>query len=255
MLIVISPAKKLADQHIENILPATIPEFLDRSAELIDILRDRDSFQLADLMGISMKLADLNMQRFQQWQTPFTPDNASPALFAFQGDVYQGLKADTLDAGGLAFARQHLRILSGLYGVLKPLDLMQNYRLEMGTRLPNPRGRDLYDFWGDSISEALNRALADQGDDILINLASQEYFKSVRPKKLQGRIVTPIFREKKAGGYRIVSFSAKKARGLMSRYIIDRRLTDPEALKDFDVDGYRFRPELSDDSEWSFTRG
>lgn len=255
MLIIISPAKKLASQHVSAPLPATMPESLDRSAELVRILCDMDSFQLADLMGISMKLADLNMQRFQQWQTPFTPANASPALLAFQGDVYQGLKAETLDATGLSFTQSHLRILSGLYGVLKPLDLMQDYRLEMGTRLPNPEGNDLYAYWGDAITESLNRALASQGDDTLVNLASQEYFKAVRPEKLNGRIVTPLFKEKKAGGYKIVSFSAKRARGLMSRYIIDHRLTDPEALKDFDIDGYAFNPDMSDDSEWSFTRG
>ncbi|HXH71722.1 MAG TPA: peroxide stress protein YaaA [Mariprofundaceae bacterium] len=255
MLIVISPAKKLALQHIAPPLPATLPAFLDRSAELVGILRDMDSFQLSELMGISMKLADLNMQRFQTWHTPFTPANASPALLAFQGDVYQGLQAETLDAEGLAFAQQHLCILSGLYGLLRPLDLMQDYRLEMGTSLANPHGRDLYAFWGDAITEALNRALSAQDDDVLVNLASQEYFKAVRPGKLVGRIVTPLFREKKAGGYKIVGIMAKRARGLMSRYIIDRRISDPEALKEFSIDGYRFNPKLSDDREWSFTRG
>jgi len=201
-----------------------------------------------------MKLADLNMQRFQKWRTPFTPANASPALLAFQGDVYQGLQSETLDMDDLAFAQRHLRILSGLYGVLRPLDLMQDYRLEMGTALANPHGRDLYAFWGDTITEALNRTLAEQGDDILINLASQEYFKAVRPEKLAGRIITPLFKERKAGGYKIVSLLAKRARGMMSRFIVDRRISDPEALKTFDVGGYRFNPELSSEHQWSFTR-
>jgi len=254
MLIIISPAKKLAAQRIAPPLPATQPEFLGQAAELVDTLRDMDSFQLADLMGISMKLADLNMRRFQQWYTPFTLSNASPALLAFQGDVYQGLQADTLSENGLTFAQQHLRILSGLYGLLRPLDLMQDYRLEMGTTLANPRGRDLYAFWGDTITLALNRALAEQGDDILINLASQEYFKSVRTEKLSGRVITPLFKEKKTGGYKIVSLLAKRARGMMSRYIIDHRITEPDALKKFDVGSYRFNPELSSEHEWSFTR-
>jgi len=254
MLITISPAKKLDFKTPPPVADYTQPEFLDRTAELIDIMRNKDSFEIADLMKLSMKLADLNMQRFQDWHTPFTPDNAKQALFAFSGDVYQGLDANSLDPANISFAQNHLRILSGLYGVLRPLDLMQAYRLEMGTRLATEHGRNLYEFWGDLITESINRALADQGDDILINLASNEYFSAINTDKIQARIITPVFKEYRRGAYRIISFNAKRARGYMSRFIIENHLTEPEALKDFAVDDYVFNQELSSADEFIFTR-
>jgi len=254
MLITISPAKKL-DYTAPAPVPAyTLPMHLDHAAELIEIMRDKDSYEIADLMKLSMKLADLNMERYQAWQKPFTPDNAKQALFAFSGDVYQGLDPATLSADDIDFAQLHLRILSGLYGVLRPLDLMQPYRLEMGTKLATARGRNLYAFWGDVITDSINAALAEQDDDILINLASNEYFSAIRPVRLRGRIITPVFKELRNGVYRIISFNAKKARGLMSRYIIEQRLSDPEALKAFDLDDYAYHPELSDENTLVFTR-
>jgi len=260
MLIVISPAKTLDYDTPPVTQEFSQPRFLDRSQELIDNLRNYSALDLAELMKLSMKLAELNFERYYHWKTPFTPDNAKQAALAMKGDVYTGLDAETLCAEDFTFAQQHLRILSGLYGVLRPLDLMQPYRLEMGTRLPNQHGKDLYAFWGDTITEAVNRDLEAQGDDVLINLASNEYFKSVRPKLVQGRIITPQFKEApkdgtKGGTYRMIGVYAKRARGLMSRFIIDNRLADPEAIKEFAVDGYRYNDVLSKGDQWVFTRG
>jgi len=254
MLIAISPAKKLDYNTPAPVSDFTLPVHLDKAAELIAVMRDKDSFEIADLMKLSMKLADLNMQRYQDWHTPFTPDNAKQALFAFCGDVYQGLDAATLKADDIDFTQQHLRILSGLYGVLRPLDLMQAYRLEMGTRLATGYGRNLYQFWGDSITETINQALADQGDDILINLASNEYFSSINTANIKGRIITPVFKEYRKGTYRIISFNAKKARGLMSRFLIQHRISDPENIKTFDLTDYSINTELSSQNEFIFTR-
>jgi uncharacterized protein len=254
MLIVISPAKKMDMQADHALAGVTQPELLAETEQLAGVMRGKDSFELAELMGISMKLADLNAGRFRSFSTPFTADNARAALLAFRGDVYRGLDADSLDSEGLAFAQAHLRILSGLYGVLRPLDLIQAYRLEMGTKLVTERGKDLYAFWGDEITEALNQALAAQGDDVLVNLASNEYFSAIHPDKLKGRIVTPVFKERKGGSYRVVGLFAKRARGLMTRYIIDESLDDIEALKGFDHEGYAFSPSLSDGDTWVFTR-
>ncbi len=254
MLLIISPAKKLDVERPAPMEAFTQPRMLDESRQLIDILRDMDSFEIADLMKLSMKLADLNMARYQQWHTPFTPENARAAIFAFQGDVYQGMDVASLGPDDIEFAQQHLRILSGLYGLLRPLDLMQAYRLEMGTRLTTPRGRDLYAFWGDIITDALNHALAEQGDRTLINLASNEYFKAVNTSGLNAEIITPQFRELRGDTYKIISFSAKKARGMMSRYIIEQRLQDSEGIKGFDADGYSFNAELSEGRTWVFSR-
>jgi len=254
MLITISPAKKLDFDSPAPLPDCTQPEHLGRATELIEIMRDKDSFQIADLMKISMKLADLNMQRYQNWHTPFTPDNARQALFAFSGDVYQGLDAATLDSDDITFTQNHLRILSGLYGVLRPLDLMQAYRLEMGTRLATDYGRNLYQFWGDTITESINQALADQGDDILINLASNEYFSSINTDNIHGRIITPVFKEYRQGVYRIISFNAKKARGLMSRFIIQHRISNADDIKAFNVSDYIFHQELSSTHELVFAR-
>ncbi len=254
MLIVISPAKTLDFETPPGVPTFTMPEFLDDSAELIDELRSYEPYRLGDLMGISPKLADLNSNRYHNWSLPFTADNAKQSVLAFKGDVYTGLNADSLSADDLQFAQAHLRILSGLYGVLKPLDLMQPYRLEMGTKLNNRRGKDLYDFWDDRINQALNRELAEQDDPVLVNLASNEYFKSVRANKLNARIVTPVFKEERDGQFKLVSFFAKKARGLMSRYIIRHRLSDPQDLKGFDLEGYRFNASLSTRDKPMFTR-
>ena len=253
MLMIISPAKTLDFEH-PSTSEHTIPDALERSQELINILNRMDSFELAELMKISMKLADLNAARFRAWQMPFTPDNAKQSLFAFRGDVYTGLDADTLKADDIAFTQKHLRILSGLYGLLRPLDLIQAYRLEMGTRLANERGANLYGFWDSLITKQLNQAIKEQEDNFLINLASNEYFKAVKVKELGAEIITPVFKEKRDSGYKIISFSAKKARGMMCRYIIDNKITEPDKLKEFDLDHYTFNEGLSSGNDWVFTR-
>ncbi len=253
MLIVVSPAKKLDPESARHHdARATTPEFPDQTALLIDILRNMDSFDLAELMKLSMPLADPNMARYQAWQDG---DAGSPALWMFRGDVYRGLDADSLTTDDVAFAQRHLRILSGLYGLLRPLDRIQPHRLEMGTHLANPRGSNLYEFWGDRITHALNRAMAESDSDILINLASQEYFKAVHTQQLNGTVITPVFKERRGSGYRIIAIHAKRARGLMSRFIIHNRLREPEQLQSFAIDGYRWNPQLSDTHTITFVRG
>ena len=254
MLMIISPAKTLDFDHPAPISDYTMPDLLQHSQQLINIMREKDSFELAELMKISIKLADLNTGRFRAWQTPFTSDNAKQSLFAFRGDVYTGLDADTLKIDDITFVQKHLRILSGLYGLLRPLDLMQAYRLEMGTRLANERGSNLYDFWGSLITKQLNQAIKDQSDKLLINLASNEYFKAVKVKELDAEVITPVFKEKRGDSYKIISFSAKKARGMMCRYIIDKKITEPDKVKEFDLDAYSFNAELSSGNNWVFTR-
>lgn len=253
MLLVISPAKNLDFETPAVTHIASQPRYLAQSATLIEQLKTGSVQDVAALMHISDHLAGLNLGRFQTWSTPFTADNAKQAILAFNGDVYTGLDAATLDEAGFAFAQGHLRILSGLYGVLKPLDYMQPYRLEMGTKLANANGNDLYAFWGDTLRQSLaaEPALA---DGILINLASNEYFKAVNAKALDARIITPVFKDAKNGQYKIISFYAKKARGLMSRYIIDHQITQPEAIKNFNSEGYYFSAEQSKGDEWVFLR-
>ena len=253
MLAVISPAKTLDFDSPLATRSYTQPAFLDQACELVDALKRLEPHQLSELMGISAKLGELNAQRYCEWQTPFTPENARQAILAFRGDVYAGLEADCFNEADFEFAQAHLRILSGLYGVLRPLDLMQAYRLEMGTRFPNARGRDLYAFWGDRITRALRDRLAED-DGILVNLASNEYFKSVRVADLQARVISPQFRDWKNGRYKMISFYAKKARGMMVAYMVRHRLRDPEGLKAFDVAGYRFSPEQSQGDNWVFLR-
>ncbi|MCB2425970.1 peroxide stress protein YaaA [Methylophaga pinxianii] len=253
MLTVISPAKTLDFDTPSHTKKHTQPRFLAQSEQLIEQLKKLSSQEIASLMSISDKLAGLNMARFQQWQTPFTEDNAKQAILAFKGDVYTGLDAETLDEKGLDFAQQHLRVLSGLYGVLRPLDLMQPYRLEMGTSFQNDAGRDLYTFWGDQLQKSLEAEPALE-DGILINLASNEYFKAVNAKKLKATIITPVFKDWKNGQYKMISFYAKKARGLMSRYIIDHQIDSPEKLKQFDSESYRFSAEMSQKNDWVFIR-
>jgi len=254
MLSVISPAKTLDFDTPATTAEFTRPDFLEGSQALIDILRDYSPQQISELMGVSDKLAGLNAARFGQWQTPFTPDNAKPAAQAFQGDVYTGLEAERFSDADNHFAQSHLRILSGLYGLLRPLDLIQPYRLEMGTRLANPAGKDLYAFWKPMLTQALDDAIAASGSKVLVNLASTEYFKAVDTKALDARIITPVFKDEKNGGYKIISFYAKKARGLMSAWMIRERLDDVEGLKAFNVAGYRFDAEASQGDTLVFAR-
>lgn len=254
MLITISPAKTLDYESPIAIDMFTQPELLPESEKLIKTCRKLTPADIASLMKISDKLAGLNAARFGEWQPNFTPDNARQAILAFKGDVYTGMQAETFSPADFEFAQQHLRMLSGLYGVLRPLDLMQPYRLEMGIRLKNSRGKDLYEFWGDIITQHLNKALAAQGDNILVNLASDEYFKSVNTKKLDAEIIKPVFLDEKNGKYKVISFYAKKARGLMSRFIIQNKLTKSEQLSDFNLEGYQFDQAQSKGNELVFTR-
>ncbi|ASU22956.1 MULTISPECIES: peroxide stress protein YaaA [Vibrio] len=254
MLIVVSPAKTLDYESPLVTSKYTQPELIDHSAQLIDVCRQLTPADISALMKVSDKIAGLNVARFAQWSPTFTLDNARPAILAFKGDVYTGFEAETLSDAGFEYAQQHLRMLSGLYGVLKPLDLMQPYRLEMGTRLDNPRGTNLYQFWGDIITDKLNQALKEQGDDVLINLASNEYFKAVNPKKLKGSIITPVFKDCKKGQYKVISFYAKKARGMMARYIIDKQISSVEQLAQFDSAGYYFVEQESSATELVFKR-
>tara|TARA_Y100001001_G_scaffold47492_1_gene43125 strand:+ start:181 stop:957 length:777 start_codon:yes stop_codon:yes gene_type:complete len=254
MLMVISPAKTLDYDTPPVIEQSTQPRFVEHSVELIDVLREKSPQDIAKLMSLSDKLASLNVARYGSWERESTLQNAKQALLAFKGDVYTGLNAEDFSADDFAFAQQHLRMLSGLYGLLRPLDLMQPYRLEMGTKLANARGKDLYAFWGERISQWLNEDLAAQGDQVLLNLASQEYFGAVKPKALNARIIDTVFKDQKNGQYKIISFYAKKARGLMARYVIKERLQDPEGLKDFNLDGYRFDPASSSENQLVFLR-
>ena len=254
MLMVISPAKKLDMVSGAPCGACTQPRFIAQAAELMAILREKSEDELAALMHISPKLAALNRRRNLDWSPPFDLSNAKQALFAFRGDVYAALDADTLDDEDVDFAQAHLRILSGLYGLLRPLDLMQAYRLEMGTRLANARGRDLYAFWGDVLTDALNEALAGHAEKTLINLASGEYAKAVRFDQIQGRVIHVHFREQKDDGYRVVGIHAKKARGLMCRFVIQNRIEAPEDIRQFNLAGYGYRQDMSTESDWVFAR-
>ncbi|UAW97856.1 peroxide stress protein YaaA [Halopseudomonas nanhaiensis] len=254
MLMVISPAKTLDYDSTPITDKFTQPRYLDDSQELIDVLKEKSPQDIAELMSLSDKLASLNVARYGSWKKKATRSNARQALLAFKGDVYTGLAVEDFTEQDLEFAQQHLRMLSGLYGVLRPLDLMQPYRLEMGTKLANSRGRDLYSFWGERISESLNKDLAKQGDYILLNLASQEYFGAVKPRALKARVIEAVFKDRKNGDYKIVSFYAKKARGLMARFVIKERVTDAEGLKAFDLDGYAFDKASSSPDKLVFLR-
>jgi cytoplasmic iron level regulating protein YaaA (DUF328/UPF0246 family) len=261
MLMVVSPAKNL---DFESPLPTnefTQPQMLSDAKKLVKTCKKLAPSDLASLMHISDKLSILNAERFTSFSTPFTPENARQSIFAFNGDVYTGLDAKSLTEDDIQFAQKHLRILSGLYGLLRPLDLMQAYRLEMGTKLDNDRGKSLYEFWGNSITKELNKALKDSvedskqsSDDILINLASNEYFSSVKKKLLNASIITPHFKDEKNGKYKIISFYAKKARGLMARYIIENKITSVSGLKGFDSAGYVFNEAESTSTDLVFKR-
>ena len=252
MLIVLSPAKRLDFTEADPALPASERRFREDTASLARTARARTVAELRRLMGISDDLARLNRERFQAFDAEST--DGVQAAFAFAGDVYEGLKARELDAAGLAFAQAHIRILSGLYGLLRPLDRIQPYRLEMGTRLKTRRGSSLYDFWGDRIARCLTADAEGQADPTLVNLASQEYFGAVDARALKLPVVTPHFREARDGESRIISFFAKKARGGMARFAIDERIERAEDLKGFDRDGYRFDSAASTETDWIFTR-
>ena len=254
MLIVLSPAKSLDFETPPTVADFTRPDFLEHSKVLVEHLRRLTPAELASLMLISDPLAALNAARYAAWSLPFTPTNAKQAVLAFNGDVYEGMAASTLTPASLQFAQQHLRLLSGLYGVLRPLDLIQPYRLEMGIRLANPRGKDLYAFWGERIVDALNAAVQAAGASVLVNLASEEYFRSVRTKKLAVPVIQPVFEDWNGGKYRVVSFFAKRARGLMARHVLSKRLTRPDALKKFAAEGYAFATAASDEKSWVFRR-
>ncbi len=254
MLTVISPAKTLDFDTPPPIRRHTQPQFLDRAAELVEDARAMAPEDIRELMGVSEDIANLNHQRFMNWSTPFAPANAKQAVHAFRGDVYTGLDADSLDSEQLAFAQQHLRILSGLYGLLRPLDLMQPYRLEMGLKFANRGGANLYEFWGDELTRALNKQLPRSGSPVLVNLASNEYFRAVKSPQLEAEVVTPVFKDLKGGKYKVVSFYAKKARGQMARYIIEKGLNDPAGLKRYRVGGYRYNAAESSARELVFTR-
>ena len=257
MLMVISPAKKLDTDTSSGIKKNTQPRLLEDAQQLIHELRELAPQDVSELMGISDNLGVLNYDRYQQWQLPFTLDNAKQAIFTFKGDVYVGLDAQSMSIKELDFAQQHLLILSGLYGLLRPLDLMQAYRLEMGTRFTSQRGKDLYTFWGNKITQEINRQLKKNNSETVINLASNEYFKSVKTKELNAEIITPVFKDKKNGQYKIISFYAKKARGLMAAYAIKNSMTQASQLKTFTVGGYSYNAEMTKAAkrgEWVFSR-
>ena len=254
MLMVISPAKTLDYTSPLATQEYSLPRYLEQSSQLIEVLRTLSPNQLAELMQLSDKLAGLNVARFTQWQPDFTLENARQAILAFRGDVYTGLDADSLSAADFKYAQQHLRILSGLYGVLRPLDLMQPYRLEMGTKLDNPVGANLYEFWGEQITDSLNQCLAEQKTDVLLNLASNEYFKAVKPKQLKATLIDVDFKDCKNGQYKIISFYAKKARGMMARYVIENKIDSVAGLRKFNAQGYYYSAEQSKPEHLVFLR-
>lgn len=253
MIFLLSPAKTLDFSPIATDVPHTECRFLAQSAELISQIRRLTANDLSELMGISPQLAQLNHERFQSWQMPFSDGEAKQALLAFMGDVYTGLRATDLDAEAFRYATGNIRILSGLYGLLCPTDRILPYRLEMGTLFVNTKGNNLYQFWGDTISDILRGDLA-HNDRVLINLASNEYYKSVKPKRLNARIITPEFKDEKSGTFKVISFYAKKARGMMCRFAAENRITEPEDLKRFDHEGYFYDEEESTGDKWVFKR-
>ena len=252
MLIVLSPAKSLDLETPPTTSLHSTPDFLDHSAQLIERMRQFSPAEVGSLMGISDALSALNVARYASWTPQLT--DARQAIMAFNGDVYAGFEARTLQPVQLDYAQSQVRILSGLYGLLRPLDLIHPHRLEMGTRLSTARGKDLYAFWGDTITNALNRTASEQQARVLVNLASEEYFKSVKPRQLKVPVIAPVFEDWKNGKYKIISFYAKRARGMLARYAAVHQIRDPEQLKQFDVDGYAYVPEASNDSSWVFRR-
>ena len=254
MLLVLSPAKKLDYDSTVRTTLHTKPLFVEQASGLIDVLKKKSASQVAELMSLSDALARLNVERYGAWQPRFTRSNSRQAVLAFNGDVYEGLQAPTLSDEQLEWAQEHVAILSGLYGVLRPLDLMQPYRLEMGTRLATSHGQNLYDYWGSSIAQYLNKRLAKQADPVLLNLASEEYFKSVDLKTLKARVVQCVFQDQKNGAWKVISFHAKRARGLMARYVIEKRIDEPGALRRFASEGYAYAAKESTPDRLVFRR-
>lgn len=254
MHFLLSPAKSLDYETPSSIAEPTRPQFLSRSTELIGLLRPQSPRQIAELMDLSDELATLNVARYAAWSTRFTDRNSKPAVLAFNGDVYDGLQANSLTPDDLAWAQQHLSILSGLYGILRPLDRMQPYRLEMGTALANPHGRNLYAYWGDTLADHLNRVVAADPVPVIVNLASQEYFKAADRAVLKPRVIECVFEDWKGGKYKIISFFAKRARGLMARHAIQNRLATPKDLESFSSDGYAFDRGASEPQRLVFRR-
>lgn len=254
MLITLSPAKTLNFDPQQLTCEHSTPRLLKQSRVIIKEIKQYTADEIGALMGVSDELAKLNHQRFKVWKTPFTPQTAKQAILAFQGQAYDGLDAENWSTSDFTASQDYLRILSGLYGILRPLDLMQAYRLEMGTRMAIGADKNLYAFWGSRLTTQLNADLKETGSETLVNLASNEYFKAVQHKDIHARIVTPSFKEERDGGYKMISFFAKVARGQMTSYIIKNRLTCPEQIKDFNTDGYRYNKHLSTDDQWTFTR-
>lgn len=253
MLTLLSPAKDLA-KETPTVPSASQPVLIEEAKPLVAKLRTLSARKLSSLMDLSEKLGELNRERYASWTTPFTAKNARPAVYTFNGEVYRGLDARSLSSADLEFAQHHLRILSGLYGVLRPLDLMQDYRLMMGTPFGVGRAKNLYAYWGDRITEALNADLKAGKADTVVNCASSEYFKAVNAEKLKARVITPVFKDKGPRGYQVVMVFAKQQRGAMARYIVQHRLLEPEGIKEYDSNGYRFSKEESTDAEWVFLR-
>ena len=253
LVTIISPAKKLDYSPVEKNIDSTIPSLLEHSNELIKDLKSLNPQEVSSLMSLSDKLGALNYERFQEWKTPFTKSNSKQAILAFKGDVYQGLDAESLSETELIWAQKHVRILSGLYGILKPMDLMQPYRLEMGTKFATKRGQNLYDFWSSIITEELNKNFSSD-NTYLLNLASNEYFKSINVSELKANVISPVFMDKKNGKYKIISFFAKKARGLMTRYVIKNRIEDITDIQNFEEGGYFFNEAMSEDNKPVFCR-
>ena len=253
LVTIISPAKKLDYSPVEKNIDSTIPSLLEHSNELIKDLKSLNPQEVSSLMSLSDKLGVLNYERFQEWKTPFTKSNSKQAILAFKGDVYQGLDAESLSETELIWAQKHVRILSGLYGILKPMDLMQPYRLEMGTKFATKRGQNLYDFWNSIITEELNKNFSSDNSNLL-NLASNEYFKSINVSELKANVISPVFMDKKNGKYKIISFFAKKARGLMTRYVIKNRIEDITDIQNFEEGGYFFSEAMSEDNKPVFCR-
>ncbi len=254
MLALVSPAKKLDFTELAAPMAHSQPDFLERSKVLIDAARKLSRAELSRLMKLSDPLTELNFQRFKAFTLPFTTANAKQAVLAFSGDTYVGFDAASVSDDDLLYAQDHLRILSGLYGLLRPLDLVQPYRLEMGSRLQNPEGSDLYDFWGDDLARAIDQAVAGHKEAVVINLASNEYFKAARPKHMKTRVITPVFKEVKNGEAKVLGLFAKRARGMMARYMVTKRIEQSEKLKKFNDGGYAYQDHLSEPDSWVFTR-
>ena len=254
MITLLSPAKTLDYETPDVIAELTIPRFTDQTNRLIRILKKKTVKEIQSMMHISDNLAVLNRKRYKTFSKEYTDENSKSTIMAFKGDVYTGLDAETLDEASLEYVNKHVRILSGLYGLLLPFDRMQPYRLEMGTRLENKKGTNLYHFWGDMISKSLNEDLKEMGTDTIVNLASNEYYKSVNKKKLKANVIDVDFREEKDGEYKFVSFFAKKARGTMTRYIAENKITDASDLRGFDYDNYRFEEKDSSENKFLFVR-